>query len=121
MSSIALVAGLLAQKRLAVVGVLRKPEDFSRKLFGELRERGYEVVPVNPLADEIDGRRCFAHLQEDPAAGGWGAVDDLARSVPRELCRSVSTLAFPRVWMYRRRHGSGEPKALQFCQAHNIA
>src|ERR1017187_7078098 len=64
MSSLALVQDFLGQKRLAVVGVSRKPDDFSRKLFCELRDRGYDVVPVNPEVDEIDGKKCFAHLQD---------------------------------------------------------
>jgi predicted CoA-binding protein len=121
MSSMAFMQDFLAQKRLAVVGVSRKPEDFSRKLFGELRERGYEVVPVNPLADEIDGQRCFAHLQEiQPPVDG--ALLMTSPEASERVVQECVDAGVPRVWMYRAGGtGAVSPKALQFCEAHNIA
>ena len=38
----------LSRKRLALVGVSRNPQDFTRSMFREFRRRGYDVVPVNP-------------------------------------------------------------------------
>lgn len=52
----------LAQKRLALVGASRKGSAFSTGLLRELRKRGYEVVPVNPNATEIEGQRCYASV-----------------------------------------------------------
>jgi predicted CoA-binding protein len=52
MSSMATVQEFLSQKRLAVVGLSRQPKDFSRALFHALRDQGYDVVPVNPEAEE---------------------------------------------------------------------
>ena len=40
----------LALKRIAVVGVSHEPKDFSRLLFRELKQRGYDLVPVHPRA-----------------------------------------------------------------------
>jgi predicted CoA-binding protein len=54
----------LACRRLAMVGVSRQPRDFTRSLFRDLLQRGYDVVAVNPQAQEIEGRRCFAQVQE---------------------------------------------------------
>ena len=54
----------LAQKRLAMVGVSTNPQDFSRSLFRELRERGYDMVPVNPKAEAMENVRCYARLQD---------------------------------------------------------
>jgi hypothetical protein len=53
------VEDFLALHRIAMVGVSRNPEDFSRKLFREMCERGYDMVPVNLVAEEIDGRECL--------------------------------------------------------------
>ena len=58
----------LGQKRLAIVGVSRKKQDFSRVLFREFQKRGYDVVAVNPSAQEIDGLPCFASVAEDREA-----------------------------------------------------
>jgi predicted CoA-binding protein len=58
------IQDFLGQKRFAIVGVSQSPKDFSRTLFREFRDRGYEPVPVNPAASEIEGRPCFKRLQE---------------------------------------------------------
>jgi len=58
------IQDFLGQKRFAIAGVSRRPKDFSRALLREFRERGYDAVPVNPEAREMDGQPCFARLQE---------------------------------------------------------
>lgn len=56
------IEAFLALKRIAVVGVSRKAASYSRMVFRELRRRGYDVVPVHPEADEIDGMPCAKSL-----------------------------------------------------------
>ncbi|PYX41387.1 MAG: CoA-binding protein, partial [Acidobacteria bacterium] len=56
MTTIHDVQDFLALRRIAMVGVSRDPEDFSRKLFREMCDRGYDMVPVNLVAEEIDGK-----------------------------------------------------------------
>src|SRR5271157_5480987 len=63
MSSMQMIQDFLGQKRLAVVGVSRQPKDVSLALFREFRKRGYDAVPVNPEAEQIDDQTCFARLQ----------------------------------------------------------
>ncbi len=58
------IAAFLALKRIAVVGVSRKPASYSRMVFRELRSRGYDVVPVHPEAEQIDGIACAGTLAE---------------------------------------------------------
>jgi len=53
----------LSNRRIAVVGVSRNSQDFSRAVFRELATRGYEVVPVNPLAETIEDSACFPRVQ----------------------------------------------------------
>ena len=121
MSSMALVQDFLGQKRLAVVGVSRKPEDFSRKLFCELRDRGYDVVPVNPEADEIDGKKCFAHLQDiQPPVDG--ALLMTSPAVSEKVVQECVSSGVRRVWMYRASGaGAVSSQALQFCESHGIS
>ncbi|MFZ0941136.1 MAG: CoA-binding protein, partial [Candidatus Sulfotelmatobacter sp.] len=65
------VQDFLSHKRIAMAGVSRNPASFSVKLFEELCRRGYDVVPVNPHIAEVQGRRCFARVQdiEPPVEG----------------------------------------------------
>jgi uncharacterized protein len=52
----------------AVVGCSPDPGRDSHRIAAMLQRRGYEVIPVNPLATEILGRRCYPSLRDLPAA-----------------------------------------------------
>lgn len=58
-ATIADVRDFLAQQRIALVGLSRDPKDFSHILFREMCNRGYDMVPVNPAASQLENRRCF--------------------------------------------------------------
>jgi predicted CoA-binding protein len=60
------VAAILALPRWAVVGCSPKPSRPSHDVARFLLARGYDVVPVNPAADEILGRRCHPSLRDLP-------------------------------------------------------
>jgi len=47
-----------------MIGISRDPKDFSVSLFQELTRRGYDVVPVNPNSSFLQGRPCFARVQD---------------------------------------------------------
>jgi predicted CoA-binding protein len=66
-------AEFLANKRIAVTGVSRTARDHgANTVFTRLRDRGYEVFPINPNADEVEGARCSHDLKSVP--GGVDAV-----------------------------------------------
>lgn len=52
--------------RVAVVGMSRDPSKPSHTVPVFLAEHGFEVVPVNPAAEEIAGLRTAASLSEVP-------------------------------------------------------
>jgi predicted CoA-binding protein len=47
-----------------MVGVSRNPKDFSPGLFRDLRRRGYDMVPVNPLIMELEGQKSYPSLKD---------------------------------------------------------
>lgn len=97
----AAAAEFLAQRRIAVTGVSRNAEGHgSNAVYGRLRDRGYDVVAVNPNADEVEGDPCFHDLASIP--GGVDAVvigtrPDHALGTMRECVE----LGISRVWMHR--------------------
>ena len=110
----------LAQKRLALVGVSREAEDFSRRLFQELRERGYDVVPVNPAAAEIDGQRCFARVQ-DIAPAVDTALLLTSPEATDQVVQDCVEAGITRVWMHRGAGvGAVSDAAVKFCDEHGI-
>ncbi len=64
---------LSRSKTVAVVGLSRSPEKDSYRVAYYLQSRGYKIVPINPVADEILGERSYRSLQELP--------DELKRSI----------------------------------------
>jgi predicted CoA-binding protein len=61
------IRALLSRRlRIAVIGCSPDPLRDSHLIAGMLVERGHDVVPVNPRASEVFGRRCYASLREVP-------------------------------------------------------
>jgi predicted CoA-binding protein len=53
-------------KNIAVVGMSKNPEKAAHYVPKYLTERGYNIIPVNPTADEILGKKCYHELSEIP-------------------------------------------------------
>ncbi len=69
---------LASPKRIAVVGCSPDPLRDSHRIASLLVERGHDVVPVNPDAAEVLGRKCYASLGDVP--GKVDMVDVFRRS-----------------------------------------
>jgi uncharacterized protein len=91
----------LANKRIAVTGVSRRPKDHgSNTVYRRLRERGYEAFPVNPNADEVEGDPCYQDLKSIP--GGVQAVVIGTRpEIAEDTMRECAELGIKNVWMHR--------------------
>jgi predicted CoA-binding protein len=114
------VREFLSQRRVALVGLSRSPKDFSRMLFREMCNQGYDMVPINPAASELEGRRCFARVQEiNPPAEAA-----LVMTSPRETERVVRDCAeagIRHVWLYRGGgQGAVSEQAVDFCQRNGV-
>jgi uncharacterized protein len=111
----------LAQKRLAVIGVSRDSDDFTYRLFHEFKQRGYNVIPVNPHAEAVEGERCFARVQ-DIAPEVEGALLLTSPAVNEQVVRDCAAAGVKRVWMYGVGDRSAEnERAIAFCKEHGIA
>ena len=115
------IEDFLRSKRLALVGVSRKETDFSRALFREFLRRGYDAVPVNPEAEELDGHRCFHRVQEiTPPVDG--ALLFTVPKVTESVVMDCAAAGIPRVWMYRAGgKGAVSRAAIGFCKSKGIA
>jgi len=119
----AAIDDFLAQKRIAVAGVSREPggKHGGNIIYKRLKERGYQVFPVNPNADTVEGDTCYRSLSAIP--GGVDAVviattPSVAPSVAAE-CRD---LGITRVWMHRSfAGGSVSNEAHELCRQNGIA
>ncbi|MGH9910388.1 MAG: CoA-binding protein [Nitrososphaerales archaeon] len=57
---------ILSMKNVAVVGMSKNPEKDAHQIPKYLMNSGYNVIPVNPTADEILGKKCYKNLREIP-------------------------------------------------------
>ena len=88
--------------------------------FASFLARGYQAVPVNPDADEIEGQRCFARLQEiQPPVDG--VLFMTAPAVTDSLVRDCPGAGIKHVWMYRAGGvGAATADTVSFCQAQGM-
>jgi predicted CoA-binding protein len=64
----------------AVVGCSPDPGRDSHRIASMLQRRGYRVIPVNPVASEILGERCYPDLRSIGPEEGVEVVDIFRRS-----------------------------------------
>lgn len=57
---------LTRARTIACVGASSNPEKPSYEVFAYLLQQGYDMIPVNPGASEIQGRRSFPSLASIP-------------------------------------------------------
>jgi hypothetical protein len=57
---------LIGSRTIAVVGCSPKPDRDSHQIAKWLIEKGYDVIPVNPGAAEILGRKCYPDVKTLP-------------------------------------------------------
>lgn len=119
-ASLADIHEFLGRRRLAIVGVSRNPRDFTRSLFREFVTRGYEVVPVHPGIEEIEGQRCYARIQE--IAPPVEAVMVLTPpAVTYEIAHDCVEAGVAELWMYRATGaGAVSREAIAYCETNGI-
>ena len=107
-----IIRNFLSQKTFALAGVSRSGEGYGCKVMHHMIERGYEVLPVHPVAGEIEGVTCYPSLVAIPKA-----VDGLILVVPpdqsEDLVREADIVGIRRVWM---QPGAESEDAINYCE-----
>jgi uncharacterized protein len=116
----AAAAEFLSYRRLAVCGVARDGGNPANLIYRRLRTDGYDVVPVNPSADAVEGDRCFHSVVEIP-----GVVEGVVIATPPDAALTVVeecvAAGVPRVWIHRSfGAGSVSEEAVAACAAAGI-
>lgn len=58
------IRDILSLKRVAVVGMSKNEHKAAHYVPKYLSENGFNVIPVNPTADEILGKKCYSTISE---------------------------------------------------------
>ena len=112
----------LSKKRIAVAGVSRDPggAHASNGIYSRFKERGYEVFPVNPNADQVLGDTCYHSLKDIP--GGVDAVVIATNSnVSLSVAQDCKDLGIDKVWFHKNfGSGSYSKEAHDYCRENGI-
>jgi predicted CoA-binding protein len=119
MPSKASIDRFLQGERLAFVGVSRNPKAFANAVAREFRDRGYEILPVNPNADEIEGVPCYRTIAELPDVDG--AVVMVPAAAAADVVEHCAARGIERVWLHRGAgQGSVSPEAVEAARTAGI-
>ena len=111
-----LIDDFMSQKRFAIVGASGDPHKYGYQIFKNLRERGYEVYPVNPRLAELEGVKCYPSLHDIPVRVD---VVDIVVSpkVTDEVVKEANELGLKRIWL---QPGAESDAAIEFCQSNGL-
>ena len=111
-----LIKEFMAQIRFAVVGATNNTEKYGYQIFRNLKGRGYEVYPVNPKLDELEGAKCYSTIADIPVR-----VDVVDFVVPPEvtevILKDCKRLGLDRIWL---QPGSESEAAIAYCRDNNL-
>jgi predicted CoA-binding protein len=114
------INNFLAQKRIAMIGVSRNPRDFSRHLFHDMKNRGYEMIPVNPNAAEIEGEACYAHVSDIPG-GVTAALLMTSAAEANQVVNECIDAGVEQIWFFRATgDGALSRSAVQQCETYGL-
>jgi uncharacterized protein len=104
------------QSPIAIVGVSRNKKKFGRTAYDELKNKGFNVLPVNDQTDDLDGAKCYrdiASLPQDVKA----AVLLTQKPKTLEAIKQCTDKGIKTIWVQQ---GSHTNEALEFARNNNV-
>ncbi len=88
----------LAGKRFAVVGASQDRTKYGNKVLRVYQQNNYDVVPVNPKADEVEGLKAYPDLASIP-----GTLDGISIITPpavtERVVQEANEKGIQHIWM----------------------
>jgi hypothetical protein len=102
----------LEPRKMAIAGASRSLKKFGGTVFKELHENGFELYPVNPNADEIQGVKCYKSVEELPPD-----AEHLYIVTPNYETELVANAAIRKrikmIWIQQKSETSGAVKSIE--------
>jgi hypothetical protein len=89
----------LDMKRIAVAGVSRDGQGTGNGIYRALRDRSYEVFPLNPNAEMVEGDPCYPSVGAIPG-GVDGMIIVTSPDLTESLMKDCVEAGVSRVWMH---------------------
>jgi hypothetical protein len=88
----------IAAETIAMVGVSRNPKKFGFTAFRELKEKGMNIIPVNPHAELIHGVKTYPNLKSLPDSVK-GLIIMTQKSQTAGLVRDAKEKGIKQIWI----------------------
>ena len=88
----------IAAEPIAMVGVSRNPKKFGFTAFRELKEKGMNIIPVNPHAELIHGAKTYPNLKSLPDSVK-GLIIMTQKSQTAGLVRDAKEKGIKQIWI----------------------
>jgi predicted CoA-binding protein len=95
----AMAKDFLSQERIAVAGVSGTGQGTANSIYCALRDAGYEVYPLNPNAETVEGDACYPSLRAVPQPVD-GVMIVTRPELTERIARECAEVGVPRVWMH---------------------
>jgi len=116
MVTLNVIQNFLAPRKMAIAGVSRNPKKFGGAIFKELTEKGFDLYPINPSAEEIQGKKCYKSIKDLPAD-----VEHLFIVTPKEETEAIAIEAVKKgvkmIWIQQK---SDTPNAVKVIEEAGI-
>lgn len=106
----------LKMKNWAVVGATDKKEKYGYKIVNTLNENDYNVFPINPSLDEIDGIKVYKNLSE--IEEDIEVVDMVVNpQIGKLVIKEINKLGIKNVWL---QPGTRSDEIREYARENNI-
>ena len=98
MTTLKQINEFLESQPIAMIGVSRNPKKFGYAAFKELKDKGMNILPVNPEADEIMGQKTYHNISLlPPEVQGIIILTNKERTA--SLIREAKERGIKKVWI----------------------
>ena len=100
---------------IAIIGVSTNEEKYGYKVYIDLKEKGYNVSPINPKYNKIKKNKCYHSLNE--LKNITLVITIVKPFITEKIVKQCRKLNINKVWM---QPGSDSIKAIKYCEKNNI-
>ncbi len=98
MASLKQIEDFIAAQPVALVGVSKNPKKFGQVAFKELKEKGLNILPVNPSATEILGSKVYPTVESLPA-DVKGVIIMTKKAQTTDIVKAAKQKGIKNIWI----------------------
>jgi len=104
------------ENKIAVIGASRSKKKYGGGVLKDLLDRNYDAIPINPHADEIQGRKCYKSIKDVPK-GVKNAIVVVPAEEQEKVVVEAAEAGMKSLWLHEHiMKGVSNPKAVYLCE-----